>query len=633
MEEYLARSGLLFVLAFTISATLTPCIIWITRRLGLVAHPREDRWHNRPTALFGGIAIFTAFFAPFCALEMKGEQAIFFITSTTLLFLIGLVDDIKELSPQGKFLAQLAVSSLIVASGFRLQFGIPAISIILTIFWITALVNAFNILDNMDGLSAGISLVSSASFFAFAYLNQQDPFVMKGAALLGGAVLGFFIYNFNPARIFMGDCGSLFIGGVAAMLSIMSTWHKASGPISTSGLAGPANLLLVLSVPVSILIVPIFDTALVSFTRTQNGRSIFKGGRDHTSHRLVLLGLSEPKTVLLLMLWASVISGVTIVLSRHSVEGLFVALLLTAILALFFGIFLIHQTRNIYSESKGLEDLQRGHSIVGLILNKKQMLQALLDTLLVSLAYIAAYLLRFEGRIDAWNMGLIEKSLPIIIGIKVVSFWAFGLYRGQWRFVGIWDLFQLIKAVMASSLVCMTIFLFLYRFQGFSRIVFVNDAILTFLFIGGVRLLLRLFKEYFDMEREKGHTTPILIVGAGDGGDLFLRELRKNQNHDYLPVGFIDDDRAKRGQVIHGVKVLGDRHDIPELVKRYGIKKIFVAIMSVDENVVREFQDIAKRLRVSCIKVPSLLPPKLTKVETDPRKKVVRLGRAKKKKS
>ncbi|HFC46467.1 MAG TPA: hypothetical protein ENJ63_01145, partial [Dissulfuribacter thermophilus] len=99
MEEYLARSGLLFVLAFTISATLTPCIIWITRRLGLVAHPREDRWHNRPTALFGGIAIFTAFFAPFCALEMKGEQAIFFITSTTLLFLIGLVDDIKELSP------------------------------------------------------------------------------------------------------------------------------------------------------------------------------------------------------------------------------------------------------------------------------------------------------------------------------------------------------------------------------------------------------------------------------------------------------------------------------------------------------------------------------------------------------
>ena len=633
MEEYLARSGLLFVLAFTISATLTPCIIWITRRLGLVAHPREDRWHNRPTALFGGIAIFTAFFAPFCALEMKGEQAIFFITSTTLLFLIGLVDDIKELSPQGKFLAQLAVSSLIVASGFRLQFGIPAISIILTIFWITALVNAFNILDNMDGLSAGISLVSSASFFAFAYFNQQDPFVMKGAALLGGAVLGFFIYNFNPARIFMGDCGSLFIGGVAAMLSIMSTWHKASGPISTAGLAGPANLLLVLSVPVSILIVPIFDTALVSFTRTQNGRSIFKGGRDHTSHRLVLLGLSEPKTVLLLMLWASVISGVTIVLSRHSVEGLFVALLLTAILALFFGIFLIHQTRNIYSESKGLEDLQRRRSIVGLILNKKQMLQALLDTLLVSLAYIAAYLLRFEGRIDAWNMGLIEKSLPIIIGIKVVSFWAFGLYRGQWRFVGIWDLFQLIKAVMASSLVCMTIFLFLYRFQGFSRIVFVNDAILTFLFIGGVRLLLRLFKEYFDMEREKGHTTPILIVGAGDGGDLFLRELRKNQNHDYLPVGFIDDDRAKRGQVIHGVKVLGDRHDIPELVKRYGIKKIFVAIMSVDENVVREFQDIAKRLRISCIKVPSLLPPKLTKVETDPRKKVVRLGRAKKKKS
>ena len=632
MHAILARCGLLFILAFTISATLTPCIIWTTRRLGLVAHPREDRWHDRPTALFGGIAIFTAFFAPFCALEMKDEQALFFITATTLLFLIGLVDDIKELSPQGKFLAQLAVSALIVASGFRLQLGIPAVSIILTIFWITALVNAFNILDNMDGLCAGISLVAAASFFAFAYFHQQSPFVMKGAALLGGAVLGFFIYNFNPARIFMGDCGSLFIGGVAALLSIMSTWHSSPAPLSVAGLAGPANLLLVLSVPISILIVPIFDTALVSFSRTQSGRSIFKGGRDHTSHRLVLLGLSEPKAVFLLMLWASVISGATIFLSRHSVEGLFVALLLTAILALFFGIFLIHQTRNIYNETNEMNGLEKGRSIIGLILNKKQMLQALLDTVLISLAYIAAYLLRFEGRIDPWNMGLIEKSLPIIIGIKMVSFWAFGLYRGQWRFAGIWDLFQLIKAVMASSLICMTIFLFLYRFHGFSRIVFINDAILTFLFIGGIRLLLRLFKEYFDMERQKGHTTPILIVGAGDGGDLFLRELRKNQNHDYLPVGFIDDDRAKRGQVIHGVRVLGDRHDIPELVRRHGIKKIFLAIMSIDENVVREFQDIARKLKVPCVKVPTLLPPKLTRVASDPRKKIVPLGRVRKKK-
>ena len=627
MHDPLMRYGLLFLISFAISVGLTPLIIRLAKRLNLVAYPRKDRWHEKPTALLGGIAIFTGFFAPFSALELNDRLSLVFLISCSLFFLVGLVDDLKELSPQGKFLAQLAISSLVVAGGFRLEMGIPAVSILFSIFWITALTNAFNILDNMDGLCSGIATICAVSFFAFSYVNHPDPMLMAGAILLAGATLGFFIYNFNPARIFMGDCGSLFIGSVLAILSIITTWQDGAGDIAAYGLAGPTNMILILLVPVSILIVPIFDTALVSVSRTRNGRPIYIGGRDHTSHRLVLLGLSEPKTVLLLMSWASMVSGATIMLSRHSLEGLFITVVLTGVLALFFAIFLIHHTRNVYGDPPGSAQIEK-KSVINQILNKKQMLQALLDILLISLAYIASYLLRFEGRIDSFNMHLIEVSLPLIIGIKIISFWVFGLYRGQWRFVGLWDLFQLMKAVGASTVICTVVFLFLYRFQGFSRIVFINDAILTFMFIGGVRLLLRLFKEYFDMERQKGRTTPILIVGAGDGGDLFLRELRRNPNHDYLPVGFIDDDKAKRGQLIHGVKVLGTRHDIPKIVNRYGIKKIFLAIMSIDQAVADQFETISNRVGVPCIRVPSLLPPKSSRVDT-PHEKIVKFPRIK----
>ncbi|OCC16280.1 Undecaprenyl-phosphate N-acetylglucosaminyl 1-phosphate transferase [Dissulfuribacter thermophilus] len=608
MKQIFMDSGILFLMAFSLSALLTPGIIWASRTLNLVAQPREDRWHSKPTALFGGIGIFLAFTVPFAFTQLHSWQEILFLICASSMFLVGLIDDVVELTPQGKFLAQIAISAFIVAGGFRLNIGLPAISIVMSIFWVLAIVNAFNLLDNMDGLAAGIAVVSSLSFFVFGYISLKCPILLNGSVLLAGATLGFLIYNFHPARIFMGDCGSLFIGSVLAMLSIIGTWH-CNSELPSSGIAGLTNLVLVLTVPVAILIVPIFDTALVSFTRTQNGRSIFKGGRDHTSHRLVLLGLSETKTVLLLMLWAACVSGLTIVLSRHSKEGLFVALALISIIALLFGIFLSHQTRFVYQESSPQKTLT-ANPVFREILNKKQMLQATLDTVLICLAYIASYLLRFEGKIDPVNMKLIEQTLPLIVAIKITSFWAVGLYRGQWRFVGIWDLFQLIKAVFASSLISMTILLFLYRFQGFSRIVFVNDAILTFLFIGGVRLLLRLFKEYFDMERERKHTIPILIIGAGDGGDLFLRELRKNPYHDYLPVGFIDDDPAKKGQIIHGVKVIGGRNDIPRLVKQFGIKKIFVAIMSISPKVLDEFYCIAQKVGVPCIKVPSLIPPK-----------------------
>jgi UDP-GlcNAc:undecaprenyl-phosphate GlcNAc-1-phosphate transferase len=609
MSLTLLDAGLFFLYSFGLSAFLIPCVIWLSKRIGFVAQPREDRWHRRPTALLGGIALFLSFMLPNLFLGEIPRPMLILILGASAMFLLGLIDDVHDLSPQSKFIAQLIISALIVAGGVRIQgLGHPAASIIVTLFWFVAITNAVNILDNMDGLAAGISFIAACSLWVYSQLG--GPIILGlPAMLLAGATAGFWIYNFNPAKIFMGDCGSLFLGFLLAGLTITGTWTSGI-PNTPSGVyTGFTNLVLVLVVPVAVLIIPLFDTALVSFTRVQTGRPISKGGRDHTSHRMVLLGYSEKRTVLTLMACAGSISALALYLSYQSAQGLLVMLSVIAVISLFFGTFLTHLNGTVYNSKAGNSYTKfRGSSLLSQVLNKKQILQAAVDTVLITIAYLTSYLLRYDGVINLWNQQLIEKSLPLLIPIKLCFFWIFGLYRGQWRYVSIGDLWQILKAVAVSSLIIVGLLLYVYRFEGYSRVLFLNDALLTLVMIGGVRLLMRLFKEYFSLQAERSNSIPILIVGAGDGGDLFLRELRHNANHDYLPVGFIDDDPAKKSQIIHGIKVLGSREDIPEIAKRYGVQRAFVSIMSASNSQVEGIFDICKKGGVKCDRVRPLLP-------------------------
>ena len=616
MQERLLDDGLAFFSALFLSVILTPCIIFLANKLGLVAKPREDRWHRKPTALLGGIAIFFAFIIPFGLLGEKFQGVLPLILGGCAMFILGLADDLWDMSPQNKFVAQLIVSAFAVAGGLQMA-GLeqPLLAFAISLFWLVGITNAINILDNMDGLAAGITLVASVALWAFGLL-YGNVHVGRAALLLAGASLGFWVYNFNPARIFMGDCGSLFLGFTLGSLSLLAASSIAPS-YASSGYALVTNVMLVILMPMAVMIIPLFDTALVTFTRVQHGRPFYQGGRDHTSHRLVLLGFSEKKTVLTLMAWAGLVSLLILYLAGRSAEGVVVVLGVVGVIALFFGAFLTQIDKQIYDDIAPPPNTPGRESLLSVMLNKKQMLQAAVDTLLLILAHLTAYLLRYEGVIDQMNWSLIEKSLPLIIPVKLCCFWAFGLYRGQWRYVSINDFWQLLKGVGTGSLLSIGMLLYLYRFQGFSRVVFINDAVWTVIYIGGVRYLLRLFKEYFDIQEERRRTTPILIFGAGDGGDLFLRELRKNKSHDFIPVGFIDDDPAKKGQVIHGVKVLGNREDLPAIVKKNGIQKIFVAIMSGSEGSLKEIFDICREIPVECQQVCSLLhDPSKTGVDT-----------------
>ncbi|NPA93887.1 MAG: hypothetical protein GXO58_00490 [Thermodesulfobacteria bacterium] len=599
-----------FLLAFCLSAILTPLVIVFAKKTGLVAMPRKDRWHDTPTALYGGTAIFLAFVIPFVTAShvLVGEN-LYLLVGAIMFFMIGLLDDFLEFTPQSKFIAQLICVVLLVGSGLKINLpGYPVISICLSVFWLLGMANALNILDNMDGLSSGITMIASLSLAAYGVIFG-NPNVVIPSVLLAGACLGFFMYNFKPAKIFMGDCGSLFLGFMLGALAIVSTHFQGPVTFGSDGYyAGLSNVVLMLAVPISVLIIPIFDTALVSFSRLQAGRSISQGGKDHTSHRLVLLGLSEERAVLTLMVAAAIVSVITLYMASHSMEGLLAVLSITVVVCIFFGVFLSYLNNDVYDEGANEGKSRSGIAgVMSMILNKRQILQVCVDLFLLTVGYYTAYLLKFDGEISPYNQALIEKTLPLVLGVKVCCLWAFGLYRGQWRFASLDDTFKIIKAVLTSSAIIVGILVFRYRFYGFSRIVFFLDAVMTFLLIGGIRFLLRMFNEYFVRQAEKGHSIPILIYGAGDGGDLFLRELRKRKNHDYMPVGFLDDDKAKHGQEIHGVKVLGSGKDLEKLVKRHGVRVVFVAILSSPGTLFETISERCSKIGVKCVQIRPLV--------------------------
>src|SRR3954447_7131132 len=295
------------LIAFAAAAGATPIVRALARRFGAVAMPRNDRWHRRPTAMMGGIAIFVAVMATLPWLVRLTTEVWVVLGTSTLLFAVGLIDDFLKIKPYQKLIGQLIGVALILYFGLVLPWtNSAAINMMITLVWLIGITNAVNMLDNMDGLSVGIAAIA-AIFLGINFASNgqfNEALMLAGFA---GALLGFLIYNHSPASIFMGDCGSMFVGFFLATTALMS--RGGGGGRSRS-------IVAVLAVPVLVLLVPIFDTTFVTLMRKMAGRSASQGGRDHTSHRLVALGLSEKRAVWMLYTFA-LASGTLAMLVRH----------------------------------------------------------------------------------------------------------------------------------------------------------------------------------------------------------------------------------------------------------------------------------------------------------------------------
>src|SRR5713101_5742556 len=275
--------------SFALALLLTPLVRTLARRWGFVAKPKVDRWHKKPTAMMGGVAIWLAVAGTYLVLVPHTPQRWVVVGAASFLFLVGLIDDWLHFKPYQKLIGQVIGAAIAVNYGLVLPWtrSLP-VNMLITIFWLILITNAINLLDNMDGLATGIAAIASC-FLTFNFVTGHQSIEAMMLAVFAAALLGFLIYNSNPASIFMGDSGSMFIGFFLASAALVNV----SGGRSRS-------FVPVLAVPILVLFIPIFDTMFVTILRKLSGRAASQGGRDHTSHRLVALGLSEKRAVLML---------------------------------------------------------------------------------------------------------------------------------------------------------------------------------------------------------------------------------------------------------------------------------------------------------------------------------------------
>jgi len=555
------------ITAFAVSVAAVPLCRTFARRAGLMARPREDRWHRRDVALFGGVAIALTVAAGVAAFGVATRLPAI-VGAAIAVFIVGLVDDLISLKPTTKLIALIALASVLLAYDYRLHWAESmTLDTLLTLVWVVGLTNAFNLIDNMDGLCAGVVIIVGCALLlhlAPAPAGTPGSWEAQFLALLVGATAGFLVYNVYPASIFMGDSGSLFLGFSLAAVTLSNGARVSSR----------SDILSIVAGPVLVLLFPIFDTTLVTLSRWVAGRRATQGGRDHTSHRLVAIGLSERRAVVVMWTLAATggVLGVMIGSAGYRAPAILaggaflVALVLFA--AYLAGI-------RVYDESDARVRAGTLTPIVVEFMYKRRVAEVLLDFGLVVLCYYAAYRFRFEDPNDFLrNFDMFLRSLPVIVAVQMVAFFVVGVYRGLWRHFGMPDTLVIARGVFFGTVGSLVVILGVYRFFAYSRTVFAIYAVLLMLAVTLSRASLRLVDEFMQRQRRTGRR--VVVYGAGDAAGLVVREVLASGGGARI-AGFIDDDPRKAGVRVMGYPVLGGYSALTVLVNAKSIDTVVIS--------------------------------------------------------
>lgn len=567
MTNYL----LLFVVGLVLALALTPPVRGLALRVGAVDQPGERKIHTAPVPRLGGLAIFGAFhlglllgFVPLFGLayhlrESAHQWFLHLFPSVLAILLVGVWDDIRPLRPAVKFLGQLVAASLAIAGGCVIRLvevpwvgtvALGAWAVPATLLWILALTNAFNLIDGLDGLACGIGLISTGTLAAVAVLRQDSALALV-CALLAGTLTGFLRHNFHPARIFMGDSGSQFLGFALALLSVTAS-HKSTAAMSVL-------------VPLLAFGLPLLDTVLSVLRRSlREGGAVFQADRDHIHHRLLQLGFSHPRAVLVLYAVSLVPAVLTlaVVAQRNPHFGL---------IFLVVGVVTMTAVRRLrYRE---LEFLRNGALLE---LSRKPLLtcevfQAPVDLLLVALAlYLAAVLV--HGRVLTPEVKeSLRGTVALIVLSKFLVLRLNGIYQTRWQYAGLADLLRGVRAVVLGSVVT-TLVLWLVGQSGFTASLVALDLYLCATFLLGLRMSLRLLEHY--VETDPTGKERVLIYGTGDTADLLIRYLLAEGKR--APVGFLHDSEP-RGKTIYGIPILGPLDALSDVARQHRVTQLIVA--------------------------------------------------------
>ncbi len=588
---------LFFIEAFCISYLLTGAILRFSLERRLFDIPNDRSSHVIPKPRLGGVAITISFYVTFATMLILGFKP--FASSTILagalgggvvIAAAGLLDDLRGLDSRIKLLVQFAAAGVAVASGVVLrEFGVPLIGSVelgplavpATILWIVALINFYNFIDGIDGLAAGIGLIASAFFY---YISG-----MAGAAglrsvyvVLAGSSFGFLRFNFPPARIFMGDMGSTFMGYVFAILSVVG-----------QGMGIPAFITVLLLAGV------LGDAALTLLRRALRREKLFSPHRTHYYQRLTSLGLSHKQVTLLEYLIAALL-GVSAILAFHK-SWMFVGFL-----SVIWTGFFMWALAKIRSMEKGESLLWKGRTL-GVAFG---------DLAFIALSYVLSYYLRLNFRLPhgaETNSMLI--SLPIVVVIRTAVFYSYGVYRSIWRYTTFDDLVRIAKAVSVGSAIMVVSFTLLFRFKSFPRSVFIIDWFILIVFMTGSRIAARWFHELPSREEITGKR--VIIAGTGPLAEIISLHVKKSGT--MRAIGYLDDRAQMAHRVIHGLEVLGPIADVEEIAKKHGAEEIIAVNMDAGRIPHETRARLAEAgIRVRAISDPSEIPLELEERSGEP---------------
>jgi UDP-GlcNAc:undecaprenyl-phosphate GlcNAc-1-phosphate transferase len=587
--------------AALISYLLTPWAGRLAVWLGALDQPGPRKIHQRPIPRLGGLAVIASGLLVAVAVRWLVPWSLPLLPPRLLLALaLGLLpivivsirDDIKPLRPAPKFIAHVIGASTAVALGVSLHGNIHLLgqtvsigwlAFPLSVVWLIGTTNAFNIVDGLDGLAAGLGFIAACGLCGVFLLVNENA--MAGAALVvAGAIAGFLPYNIFPARMFFGDTGATAIGFCLGVFAL-----RGGATLS----AGFAAML-----PVFVLGMPIAET-LISMARRavrrlerQDAGGIFEADRNHIHHRLLALGIDHPRAVLILYGAGGVLGAVALFSTLLS-AGESALLVVALMLAGFLGV-----QRLGYDEFAIIRNGMVLRAYDAPVLNRS-MFAVFLDLIIVAVAALAAVALKTDWNLTANRaeaFGMIATLAPVTIAV----FWRMGLYRGTWRLAGADDFVRASCGVLVASLLSMTVRMVL-TLSAPAVSLFSIYALAAVILVTGSRASYQILAA--SRWRVASGGMPTLIYGAGRKGASALRELVADPSATLRPVAFIDDDASKDGRIVNGIPIVGSIQTIDRAIRRFGVRAVIIASDALSELRMAELSELCERFEVALLRM------------------------------
>lgn len=604
-----------YVIVFTVPAllvlVLTPGVIRFASLVGAIDKPNQRKVHKHPTPRLGGVSICISFLISLFIFLQTGiisnittpiisYQWTSLIAALVIIFFVGVVDDVRPLNPGKKFLVQTIAATIVFAGGFKIStmtsllsagtIDIGMLDYPLTVMWIVGVTNAFNLIDGLDGLATGVGIIAAGSMFVISASHGHDNSALIILAL-AGSLGGFLFYNFNPAKIFLGDSGSLLIGFLLAVISI-HTETKGSTAFA-------------LVVPLLALGLPIMDTTLAMIRRllfsllpeqrgTSGGllaklHSMFLPDRKHIHHQLISLGLSH-RNVVLVLYSVSLLFGIG-AFAVTIVNTAWASFVFAAVgIAMFIGVRQL-QYKEMAILSNGILLPMYEWPLV-----RQRFFQGFLDLAFCAIASVLAFNLTKSAPLPIPSHEALI-IVTVISGIQIAIFFVTGLYDNSFRYAGIGEFLQIAKACLIAVVCGGCIVMALWQpWMNITAATALTDFYILASLVAGSRMSFHILNFFFERKNTSGYN--VLIYGARANGILLLNYILHNKQLNYNPVGFLDDDPTLEGKRISGYTVLGGHWFLKRLLKRYAVNEILIACDTLKPEVLRRTKKIADEMHV-----------------------------------